>query len=259
MLARARALDPDLPNVRWLLGDGHTLAGVDDATVDACVSLVVLQHVPDRRSRSATSASLVACCGPGAGQLCKSPTIRRSIGRGTRWPSAQNHSSGGPQRVSVTRPGSAPTSSSQRSGRRRMKAVPSSSACGERAASTASFCSAPALQPDDNRRGAGTGVAAQLARRRCSGPLTGARCEGDRDRRITPLSTAHRRCGFRSVRDLAGAARDVSPLAASSGADRLPCAAVPALAGGRVRARGRRRSGHATGRPRGCSRRCSER
>jgi ubiquinone/menaquinone biosynthesis C-methylase UbiE len=47
MLSRARALNPRISNVRWMLGDGRTLAGVEDASVDACVSIVTLQHVPD--------------------------------------------------------------------------------------------------------------------------------------------------------------------------------------------------------------------
>lgn len=47
MLARARDLNPDLVNVRWELGDGVSLSGLESASVDACVSTVVLQHVPD--------------------------------------------------------------------------------------------------------------------------------------------------------------------------------------------------------------------
>jgi ubiquinone/menaquinone biosynthesis C-methylase UbiE len=47
MLARARRYNAELGNVTWLLGDGTSLAGVDDASVDACVSHVVFQHIPD--------------------------------------------------------------------------------------------------------------------------------------------------------------------------------------------------------------------
>ena len=47
MLARARELSPGLDNVEWLPGDGTSLAGVESAGVDACVSYVVFQHLPD--------------------------------------------------------------------------------------------------------------------------------------------------------------------------------------------------------------------
>ena len=47
MLARAREYNADLDNVEWLLGDGVSLTGVPDGSVDACVSVVVLQHMPD--------------------------------------------------------------------------------------------------------------------------------------------------------------------------------------------------------------------
>ena len=47
MLSRARRHNAELENVTWLHGDGATLAGVDDESVDACVSHVVFQHIPD--------------------------------------------------------------------------------------------------------------------------------------------------------------------------------------------------------------------
>ena len=47
MLERARELNADVPNVEWVLGDGATLTGVPDASVDAVVSHVVFQHIPD--------------------------------------------------------------------------------------------------------------------------------------------------------------------------------------------------------------------
>jgi SAM-dependent methyltransferase len=47
MLARARGHNADLHNVEWLLGDGVSLAGVASGSVDACVSVVVFQHMPD--------------------------------------------------------------------------------------------------------------------------------------------------------------------------------------------------------------------
>src|SRR5262249_44907892 len=47
MLARARAHNADLGNVEWALGDGRSLAPVADASIDACVSVVVRQRAPD--------------------------------------------------------------------------------------------------------------------------------------------------------------------------------------------------------------------
>jgi SAM-dependent methyltransferase len=47
MIERAKELNAGLGNVTWVLGDGRSLAGVDDGVVDGCVSLVVFQHVPD--------------------------------------------------------------------------------------------------------------------------------------------------------------------------------------------------------------------
>ena len=47
MLALAARHNPGLGNVEWMLGDGVSLAGVADASVDLCVSWVVFQHIPD--------------------------------------------------------------------------------------------------------------------------------------------------------------------------------------------------------------------
>jgi SAM-dependent methyltransferase len=47
MLTRARRHNPQLTNVTWIHGDGISLAGIDDSSVDACVSHVVFQHIPD--------------------------------------------------------------------------------------------------------------------------------------------------------------------------------------------------------------------
>jgi SAM-dependent methyltransferase len=40
-------LNPQLDNVDWILGDGTSLAGIDDCSADACTSHVVFQHIPD--------------------------------------------------------------------------------------------------------------------------------------------------------------------------------------------------------------------
>jgi SAM-dependent methyltransferase len=47
MLGLARELNEDLTNVDWLLGDGSSLAGLEDSSADACFSYVVFQHLPD--------------------------------------------------------------------------------------------------------------------------------------------------------------------------------------------------------------------
>ncbi len=47
MLRQAREHNPDLPGVTWVLGDGHSLAGIDDASADGVFSHVVFQHIPD--------------------------------------------------------------------------------------------------------------------------------------------------------------------------------------------------------------------
>jgi SAM-dependent methyltransferase len=47
MLRKARELNPRLENVRWIAGDGATLSGIESESIDACMSVVVLQHVPD--------------------------------------------------------------------------------------------------------------------------------------------------------------------------------------------------------------------
>jgi SAM-dependent methyltransferase len=47
MLELAREHNPELDNVDWILGDGATLEPIESASVDACVSHVVFQHIPD--------------------------------------------------------------------------------------------------------------------------------------------------------------------------------------------------------------------
>jgi len=46
MLAQARELNRHLTNVEWIHGDGHSLSGVPDASLDGCFSHVVFQHLP---------------------------------------------------------------------------------------------------------------------------------------------------------------------------------------------------------------------
>ena len=47
MLARAREANPELTNVRWVHGEGTTLAEVGDGEADGVFSHVVFQHIPD--------------------------------------------------------------------------------------------------------------------------------------------------------------------------------------------------------------------
>ena len=47
MLEHARSHNAHLPNVTWIEGDGVSLAGIETASADACVSHVVFQHIPD--------------------------------------------------------------------------------------------------------------------------------------------------------------------------------------------------------------------
>ena len=49
MLRRAQELNDRLNNVTWLLGDGESLTGVEDASLDGAVSHVVFQHIPDAK------------------------------------------------------------------------------------------------------------------------------------------------------------------------------------------------------------------
>jgi SAM-dependent methyltransferase len=49
MLAQAQELNPGLDNVEWVLGDGESLTGIEDGSVDAVVSHVVLQHIPSAK------------------------------------------------------------------------------------------------------------------------------------------------------------------------------------------------------------------
>lgn len=47
MLELAKQHNAGLETVEWVLGDGSTLAGIGSGSVDACVSHVVFQHIPD--------------------------------------------------------------------------------------------------------------------------------------------------------------------------------------------------------------------
>jgi ubiquinone/menaquinone biosynthesis C-methylase UbiE len=65
MLARAQELNPTLHNVTWVLGDGETLEGVPDGSIDAAVSHVVLQHIPSAKVQLGYVAELGRVLRPG--------------------------------------------------------------------------------------------------------------------------------------------------------------------------------------------------
>lgn len=80
MLRRARDANPALANVRWLHGDGTTLAGVADASVDAIVSFVVFQHIPDPEITLGYVREMGRVLRPGgfaAFQVSNDPSIHR--------------------------------------------------------------------------------------------------------------------------------------------------------------------------------------
>lgn len=103
MLARARDLNPDLANVRWELGDGVSLSGLTAGSFDACMSTVVLQHVPDPEITLGYVRELGRVLRPGGWAALQVPTdpavhrpragLRRqlvaAVGRGPR---GQRHS-----------------------------------------------------------------------------------------------------------------------------------------------------------------------
>lgn len=47
MLRLAAERNSDLRNINWVLGDGTSLSGIADASLDACISYVVFHHIPD--------------------------------------------------------------------------------------------------------------------------------------------------------------------------------------------------------------------
>jgi len=65
MLRRARELNPDAGNVTWVLGDGASLAGVADASVDVAISHVVLQHIPSAKVQLGYVSELARVLRPG--------------------------------------------------------------------------------------------------------------------------------------------------------------------------------------------------
>ena len=85
MVTRAREL-VDHPGVEFRLGDGASLAGVDDASVDLVLSFTVFQHIPDPRVIDAYLAEAGRVLRPGGVlvfQWNNLPGHRRWVAR--RW------------------------------------------------------------------------------------------------------------------------------------------------------------------------------
>jgi SAM-dependent methyltransferase len=103
MLEIAREHNRELGNVEWVLGDGETLAGVADASADACFSHIVFQHLPDPRLTLGYVREMGRVLRPGGQALFQvsnapevhkrpyeGPRLRWSALRG-RWPRGQRN------------------------------------------------------------------------------------------------------------------------------------------------------------------------
>ena len=80
MLDQAREANSHLVNVRWVHGDGRTLAGLADGSVDGCFSHVVFQHIPDREVTLGYVAEMGRVLRPGgwaAFVLSTTPAVHR--------------------------------------------------------------------------------------------------------------------------------------------------------------------------------------
>jgi SAM-dependent methyltransferase len=89
MLDRARRLNGGLDNVHWIRNDGRTLAPLADGSVDACVSLVVFQHIPDPAVTLGYVAEMGRVLRPGGWavfQVSTDPRVhRRRLGPRAWW------------------------------------------------------------------------------------------------------------------------------------------------------------------------------
>jgi SAM-dependent methyltransferase len=83
MLERARSHLADFENIEWILGDGSSLRPLREASVDACVSHVVFQHIPDPEVTLAYVAEMARVLRPGgwaAFQVSNDPRVHRRSG-----------------------------------------------------------------------------------------------------------------------------------------------------------------------------------
>jgi SAM-dependent methyltransferase len=80
MLGLAREYNAHLRNVQWLLGDGATLAQIEDASADVCFSTLVFQHIPDPEITMLYIGEMGRVLRPGgwaAFQVSNAPDIHR--------------------------------------------------------------------------------------------------------------------------------------------------------------------------------------
>lgn len=87
MLERARHYNGELANVHWTLGDGESLTGIGDASVDGCVSHVVFQHIPSGAVVLEYVREIGRVLKPGgwaAFQISNDPVVHRPPGRVAR-------------------------------------------------------------------------------------------------------------------------------------------------------------------------------
>ncbi len=80
MLELARRHNPGLENVTWILGDGTSLAALQDASADVCFSHVVFQHIPDPQVTLGYVREMGRVLRPGgwaAFQISNQPTVHR--------------------------------------------------------------------------------------------------------------------------------------------------------------------------------------
>ena len=99
MLELARKYNAGLENIHWLLGDGDSLAGIADESVDGIVSLVVFQHIPDPEvvmSYVREMGRVLKAGGWAAFHVSNDPSIHRAPGFAARLRGAlsQKHPSG---------------------------------------------------------------------------------------------------------------------------------------------------------------------
>jgi SAM-dependent methyltransferase len=83
MIDLAREHNPELANVDWIAGDGTSLAPIGDASADACLSHVVLQHIPDPEVSLGYVREMGRVLRPGGWalfQFSNAPRVHRSPG-----------------------------------------------------------------------------------------------------------------------------------------------------------------------------------